>query len=450
MHPTFHPGGYRRRLTRLLVPVVAAAAAFLVVAPAQAEAPEQVSSASEFGPDFMWGTASSGFQSEGTARDSNWTRYVDRGLTEEPIGDTVDFFNRYREDIQLAAGLGTKVYRISVEWSRVQPTPESWDESGLAFYDSVVQTIVDAGMQPMITLDHWVYPGWEVDRGGWKNPSMVADWLANATKVVDRFAPYNPIWITINEPTSYTVQEARFGGIGVADIPMMFDRLSQAHNAIYDHIHLAQPGAMVSSNVAYIPGINAALDTQFIDKVADKLDFVGIDYYVGLSVQNPNLVEPLLTAEMWNAPTEPEGVYYALRHYSKKFPNLPLFIVETGLYTEGGSRPDGYRSDDALRDSVYWVQRAKMDGMNVVGYNYWSLTDNYEWGSYTPRMGLYAVDVQSDPTLSRRPTAAVPAYREVIANNGVGADYRPTRAPAQCSLVDPLPSCTEPVSVPGR
>lgn len=59
--------------------------------------------------------------------------------------------------------------------------------------------------------------------------------------------------------------------------------------------------------------------------------------------------------------------------------------------------------------------RAIAEGAPVFGYNYWSLTDNYEWGSYTPRFGLYTVDVNTDPTLTRRPTDAVETYRTIIA-----------------------------------
>ena len=93
-------------------------------------------------------------------------------------------------------------------------------------------------------------------------------------------------------------------------------------------------------------------------------------------------------------------------------------------------------------------RRYVADGIDVIGYNYWSLTDNYEWGSYTPRFGLYTVDVLTDPTLTRHPTDAVPAYRDITAADGVPADYRPTRNPGFCSLVDFLSSCLDPVTVP--
>ncbi|MGW4247904.1 family 1 glycosylhydrolase, partial [Nocardia sp. NPDC004722] len=86
--------------------------------------------------------------------------------------------------------------------------------------------------------------------------------------------------------------------------------------------------------------------------------------------------------------------------------------------------------------------------MNVIGYNYWSLTDNYEWGSYTPRFGLYTVDVKTDPSLTRRPTDAVDAYRAIAHDAGVPPGYRPTRPATTCSLVDALDSCADPAAAP--
>jgi len=109
-----------------------------------------------------------------------------------------------------------------------------------------------------------------------------------------------------------------------------------------------------------------------------------------------------------------------------RYPHLPLLISENGISTENAMpRADGITREDALRDAVFWTQKASRDGANVIGYMYWSLIDNFEWGSYTPRFGLYTVNVPTDPFLTRIPTAAVPAYREIIRNNGVAPDYRP-------------------------
>ena len=133
---------------------------------------------------------------------------------------------------------------------------------------------------------------------------------------------------------------------------------------------------------------------------------------------------------------------------AREFPGKPVRVVENGLATDPhGKRPDGYRRADHLRDTVYWLQRARQDGVDLRSYNYWSLTDNYEWGDYDSRFGLYTVDVGRDPALTRRPTDAVAAYRDITRAGGVPRGYRPTRPPVPCSLVDVPDSCANPAVV---
>ncbi|MFI6772392.1 family 1 glycosylhydrolase [Nocardia sp. NPDC050412] len=404
-----------------------------------------------FGREFLWGVASSGFQSEGHAPDSNWTRYIESGNAGDDYENSVDFYKRYISDINLAAHLGVRVYRIGIEWARVQPQPDTWDEAAFGFYDNVIARILATGMRPMLTLDHWVYPGWAVDRGGWRNPGMVEDWLANMRKVVSRYGSRDPLWVTFNEPAAYIGTELRIGAITPDEAPAVLDRIAQAHNAIYDTIHQNRPDAQVTSNLGYVASAETEVNQPIVDRIADKLDFIGVDYYfaplpeTNKAVQGGSNEGPAI----WELPIHTEGIYYALRHYAQLFPDRPLYVVENGMPTEDGKpRADGYTRTDHLRDTVYWLQRAKADGMNVVGYNYWSLTDNYEWGSYTPRFGLYTVDVRTDPTLARNPTDAVDAYRGVIQSGGVPTTYRPSRPPVECGLVDPPDSCDETVAFP--
>ena len=396
---------------------------------------------------FLWGVASSGFQSEGGSPDSNWTRYVAAsGGKMDPIGTSVDFRHRYSSDIALAKGLGVKVYRISVEWARIEPRPGVWNWTEIAYYDSVIRTMLANGLRPMITLDHWVYPGWEASRGGWANASMPNDWLVFAKFVVNRYAYAKPLWVTFNEAAFYAIQEMQNKGISPLAVTTMFNSMVAAHKAIYAYIHARQPGAMVTSNVAYIPTLQTLLDGLFLDRIQSYLDFVGIDYYYSV---NPTDVSAYnaFTGSPWNASVAADGIYYALQHYANQFPKLPLYIVENGMSTDNGApRSDGYDRADLLRDDIYWLQRAHDAGMNVIGYNYWSLTDNYEWGSYSPRFGLYTVNVLTDPTLTRHPTDAVAAYRAITAANGDPSSYQPTRPPVFCSLVDAPTSCLNPVS----
>src|SRR5699024_3620829 len=103
-----------------------------------------------------------------------------------------------------------------------------------------------------------------------------------------------------------------------------------------------------TTNASYIPTAEPVMDAQLIDKVADKLDFIGIDYYYGVSPTNPSAVYALLD-EHWKATLEPEGIYYALRYYAQKFPGMPLYIVENGMPTDNGEpRADGQTRASAL------------------------------------------------------------------------------------------------------
>ncbi|MBM7365527.1 family 1 glycosylhydrolase [Gordonia hydrophobica] len=393
---------------------------------------------------FLWGVASSGFQSEGSSPDSNWTRYIAEGKTDDAIGTSVDFRHRYASDIALAQQLGVKVYRIGIEWARIEKAPGQLDVRELDYYDALVKAIIGAGMRPMITLDHWVYPGWIAARGGWKDSRTLEAWLTYNQLIVERYAQYHPLWITINEPSTYVLKEVQKGGLPADDARLMFDRLVQAHKAIYRFIHRKDPGAQVSSNVAYVPTAEPLLDALFLDRVRKQLDFVGLDYYYSISPTDLTAIHAAKD-EFWKASIAADGIFYALRDMSRRFPGKPLYIVESGMATKNGAlRPDRYRRADHLRDLVYWVQKARRSGIPVIGMNYWSLTDNYEWGSYTPRFGLYTVNVKTDPTLRRTPTAAVPAFRKIIADNGVGRSYRPTRPPTLCSLAAAPLSCLQP------
>ncbi|MCM6777111.1 family 1 glycosylhydrolase [Nocardia sp. CDC159] len=426
-----------------------------------AQASEPPSRVDPLGSDFLWGVATSGFQSEGNTPDSNWTRYITE-FGHEPIGNSIDFYNRYPMDIAAAVALGIKVFRLGLEWARVQPHPEQWDEHGFAFYDRVIDLVVSSGMRPMITLDHWVYPGWQAERGGWADPGMVENWLANMRRVVDRYDSRNPLWVTINEPIAYVVQELNHhtppldGPEWDRRFHEMEDRFAEAHNRIYDHIHAKRADALVTSNVGFVAKSDASVNDRMFGLIADRLDFVSLDYYFGAETDATTRPRPrsqvaAAPTGLWDLPLQAEGIYYAIRRYARKFPGKKIYIAENGMATENGRpRPDDYGRADYLRDVVYWLQRARMAGFDVIGYNYWSLTDNYEWGSYAPRFGLYRVDVTTDRTLTRRATDAVGAYAEIIERGGVPADYLPTRPPVPHSQVDPPSSYEDPVTLPQR
>jgi beta-glucosidase len=253
------------------------------------------------------------------------------------------------------------------------------------------------------------------DRGGWADPGTVAAWLANAERVVARYSGLGAMWVTVNEPTIYVQKEVTFGGLLPTEVRRMFDGLVAAHREAYTLIHRIDPGAKVTSNVAYVPGAQPYLDTLFLDRVRDRVDFVGVDYYYGVAPGNLTAIHAAVDDFAAVRP-HPLGLYEALMDYTWRYAGVPLYVVENGMPTaDGAPRPDGWTRSRHLREHVAAVARAIDDGAPVFGYNYWSLTDNYEWGSYTPRFGLYTVDARTDPSLTRRRTDGVDAYRAIIA-----------------------------------
>ncbi|GAA2427396.1 family 1 glycosylhydrolase [Actinomadura vinacea] len=427
----------RSVLAHLVSATLTATAVLAATSPAAGAAPPPPAVA-KFPAGFMWGVSTSGFQAEGSFPDSNWTRYAEK---KDPYNDSVDFRNRYPGDVKLARGLGANVFRTSLEWARIEPRRGVRDERELAYYDDLVRRIKAAGMRPMLTLDHWVYPGWVADQGAWDDPRTSSDWLRHARFMVERYRGQGVIWITFNEASQYIFNETVSRPMNPAQLFTMRDALIRTHRAAYDMIHEVDPGAPVSSNVAYGSIVNGLFDAALFNEVTDKIDFIGIDYYYGASLENISAVHAL-TGEFWKIDPEPDGLYYVLKNYQRRLPHLPVYIVENGMATDDGkARPDGYGRADHLRDHLYWVQRAIADGVKVIGYNHWSLTDNYEWGSYRPRFGLYRVDVLGDPSLERKPTEGVAAYRSVIANRGVPSGYVPVRRPAWCSVEDPVATC---------
>ncbi|MGW4354335.1 family 1 glycosylhydrolase [Nocardia sp. NPDC004582] len=443
-----------RNIARRAVLGMAAAAAANAVAGRFGTARAQTAAPPPLGSEFLWGVGSSGFQSEGHTPDSHQRRSFAARSELARFPDSVDFYTRYPDDIALVADLGAGVYRITIEWARLQPEPGGWDEAGFEFYDRVLDVMAAHRIRPMLVLDQWVYPVWIGERGGWRSPAVVDAWVANARTVVDRYAGRDPLWITFADPAAYVKYEVQDGMPGT-EIPAMASRIVDAHTTVYEHIHRVQPGARVglSANVmTNLAGYGS--DLAILDRVADRVDFIGLGNTVSVSLD----VLPALALHALIAPrdlssplahaVQPESMYYALRYCARRFPGKPLYVVDNGIASWNGTRVDGYGRADHLRDTIYWLQRARADGIDVIGYNYWGLTDSFEWGGYDLRYGLYTVDVRTDPTLTRRATDAVAAYRQITATGGVPDGYRPSRAPAVCSLVDVPSSCSEPVTIP--
>ncbi len=385
----------------------------------------------KFPKTFMWGVSSSGFQSEGNNPASQWTQWAASGHTQDQPGLAADFLHRYKEDIRLAKKMRVNTFRIGIEWSRIEPVQGSYDLSAIAFYDDLIGSIVAEGMTPLVTLHHFSHPQWFEAAGGFTNPDNAAYFVNYALFVVNRYKEQVKYWITFNEPNIYVLGGFISGtwppGIQSNVVPIgVIQVLMGTHRALYDLIHQIDPQSKVSITFwefqfsGPFPGVfdNDFFKTNWIlESTADKCDYIALDYYYMFSTEQEAVAS---SYQPWNAPINPEGLYLALKRYSTAFPWLPILITENGMATYNGApRSDGWTREKHLAHMIYNVQRAYSEGINVIGYSYWSITDNYEWGSFDPRFGLYTVDCLLDPSLERIPTEAVKVYKKIIDKRSV-------------------------------
>ena len=162
-----------------------------------------------FPPHFLWGTATSAYQVEGSpladgAGPSTWHRFTRTPslVHDGETGDVAcDHYRRYADDVALMRSLGTNAYRFSISWSRVMPGGcGAVNPGGIDFYDRLVDALLANGIEPMVTLYHWDLPAALDERGGWLNPD-VARWFADYAAVVFRKLDGRvKLWTTLNEP----------------------------------------------------------------------------------------------------------------------------------------------------------------------------------------------------------------------------------------------------------
>ena len=197
----------------------------------------------EFPKTFLWGSATSAYQVEGSpladgAGPSIWQRFTRTpGLVRD--GDTGDVacdqYRRYADDAALMRALGMNAYRFSMSWGRVLPEGRGKvNAKGLGYYDRLVDTLLAHGIAPSVTLFHWDLPAALDDRGGWLNPD-IAGWFADyASAVFRKLDDRVTIWATLNEP--WVVSDGGYlHGVLAPGHRNVFEAPIAAHNLLRAH-----------------------------------------------------------------------------------------------------------------------------------------------------------------------------------------------------------------------
>jgi beta-glucosidase/6-phospho-beta-glucosidase/beta-galactosidase len=475
---------------------------------------------------FFWGVATSGYQAEGGYNGpgeplNNWAWAESNGDV-VPTGRSADFWTLAHEDFERCRDMGLNSFRMSIEWSRVQPgtvlgskeglaagaEPPPFDERALYSYAQRIADCRKHGLEPIITLHHFVQPAW-LGLDAWQKPETVERFLTFVEHTITyllRVLPHDfdcppPRWfITINEPNllalnHYSVRIFPAGGpLGVGPTVQCLALLLEAHVRAYRKIHelYARSGItpMVSFNnyasdlywndtamldLLFAPARKVprqmvhedlverahAFDARFnaarlfprhgpryflgqwikkahhffavqgfqspkwdrliallYERAEVPLDYIAFDYYdpfIAHALRWPtwhdfdtrkrsfrDWVLESVASKWWDWRMLPEGLSFFTKHLARF--GLPLMIAENGMAQRRLPDNSPFRRRDSLtrsqylRENVRMVNRLVEKGLPLIGYMHWSLFDNYEWGSFAPRFGLFSLDYTVYPT----------------------------------------------------
>jgi beta-glucosidase len=429
----------------------------------------------KFPPGFVWGVATSAYQIEGAAQEdgrgpSIWDTFSHTpGATfQGHTGDVAcDHYHRYRDDIGLISGLGVGAYRFSIAWPRVQPAGKgAWNEKGLDFYDRLVDGLLAKGIAPHATLYHWDLPQALQDVGGWGSRDTTDRFAEYADVMGRRLGDRLATLSTHNEPWCTAHLGHRVGQFapGARDPQLA---IQVAHHLLLSHgkALLALRASGVKTPLGIVlnqSSVSAATDSQadremaereyalfvrwFMDPIflkrypkapgvtlypvmqerdfetiAQPLDFLGINYYTRIwaSSETPPRPAPNLqgVSDMgWE--NYPQGFTELLLQVNRDYKLPPVYITENGM-ANADRLVDGRVADapriEYMRTHLDAIRTAMEGGVDLRGFFYWSLLDNYEWNSgYDKRFGLIHVDYE---TQVRTLKDSAHWYRDFIQRN---------------------------------
>jgi beta-glucosidase len=418
-----------------------------------------------FPNDFLWGTATAAYQIEGAVAEdgrspSIWDTYshTPGKVAANDNGDVAcDHYHRWREDIGLMRQLGTNAYRLSIAWPRVLPGGDGpVNPKGLAFYDELIDALLEADITPSVTLYHWDLPQVLQDRGGWPERETALAFAEYASVVAERLGDRVSHWATLNEPLC----SAWIGHLEGRMAPGLTDltaavrasyHLLLGHGLAVEAIRAAAPSAQVGI-VTNLSTVHAATDRDedvaaarrqdghvnrwWLDpvygrgfpadmrevygvelpeqegdlaKIAAPLDWHGLNYYMPATVaDDPSAPAPHVrsvrrlgvprTGMDWEV--DASGIETLLLRLTEEYGVRRLYVTENGSAYPDVVRPDGTVDDperqDYLERHLAACASAVRKGAPLAGYFAWSLLDNFEWAyGYDKRFGLVHVDYQT-------------------------------------------------------
>ena len=397
--------------------------------------------------DFLWGAAISAHQSEGNNVNSDsWLlEHLPETVYKQPSGDACDSYHRYEEDFAIARSIGLTAYRFGIEWARIEPAPGEFSRAELDHYARVITSCRAHGLLPILSYNHFTVPRWFAMRGGWESPDspdLFARYCERATRAfgeqVGMAAPFNEANISrlikVLKMTTTPGSRARrtamiaaaaratnspaFSSILFADPDRVDQNLLEAHARAYQAIKAGPGDFPVGVTLTTQPveplgagSLAAEIEDTLYGRWWDAVnasDFVGVQAYFRFRADARGIVQPPPGTPMTDAGYEyyPQALGGAIRLAARKAAK-PIYVTESGIAASDDTRRMAW-----LDASVAEVRKCLAQGIDVKGYIYWSLLDNFEWTQgFGQQFGLVSVDPR---TFARTPKPSARHFARII------------------------------------
>jgi beta-glucosidase len=429
-----------------------------------------------FPEGFTFGVATSAYQVEGGI-ENDWAQWERAGKLKQPhmrCGRAVDHWNRYEEDYSLALQAGATAFRVSLEWARIEPERGRYDGAVLEAYRERLLRMKARGLRPVVTLHHFTHPTWFHAQTPWHTPESVEAFRAYVRACAPVLKGLDALLISLNEPMVVLLGGYLQGLLppGLTDgakMMLALENMVRAHVAARQEL-LAVLGPVelgISQNMlcfapdrwwhpmdralvrlgaqAYNHAFHEALvsgelrvsmpgvgSTRVdIPEAKGSCEFIGVNYYSRAHLRfipRAPFIEFNFRDKLGRGLTDigwedyPEGFGQILREVKRY--GLPVWITENGLDDRSGERRPHY-----IHSHLGQVLDALAQGVDIRGYLYWSLLDNFEWlEGWGPRFGLYHVDFD---TLERRATPACAYFRAIAQGRKLVAPEPPQPSAAR-------------------
>ncbi|MBI4922334.1 MAG: beta-glucosidase [Devosia nanyangense] len=426
----------------------------------------------QFGPNFVFGTATAAYQIEGGQIDGRgtciWDTFAATPGNVKNADDgheADDHYHRWPEDLDLIRDGGFDGYRFSLAWPRIIPEGTgAINQAGLDFYDRLIDGMLERGLKPFATLYHWDLPSPLQDRGGWMNRD-IAGWFADYAAVVARnFGDRLHATATINEPWCVAFL-SHFLGIHAPGYRDIRAASRAMHHVLFAHgtaiaalraegaknlgivtnLQKCEPASDSPADLEASTLMDGTFNRWYLDGlykgkypadivarlepylpagfeadmpvVSTPLDWAGINYY-SRSLLAYDAATPVFPLKQVAGPLDkndlgweiyPKGLTDLLVRVSREYTKLPLYVTENGMSETNDEKRVAYY-DMHLKA----VLEARAQGADVRGYFAWSLLDNYEWAEgYSSRFGIVHVDYE---TQKRTPKGSYRAFQGMLHN----------------------------------